>query len=336
MSLGKKRNTEMYYKAAKLMVRPQGATNKQLQEELNCSIETVHRLKRDMEDAGWPLSDNGGIRDSRNRKVFTLDQEYFSRVGSGVIPNVELSDEELIALHMLQGEESILTGTPFIRHLKKAFFKLGQSLCSGENQFVGRIQDLMLSSGFLGKDYTKKGTVLQTLIKSIVQCKTCIVRYHAFHDGTEKTYRVDPLHLVEHNGGLYVFAKIPRYEEVRVLAVDRIRSIKQTEDTFNYPEEFDAKAKLGESFGLTFDDPVKATVWISSEQAKYVKERKFSSGTQLVDQGDGSLILEFDTSGRAELKQWVLSMGRHAEVVGPQELREEIRLDIEEMSKRYA
>ena len=42
---------------------------------------------------------------------------------------------------------------------------------------------------------------------------------------------------------------------------------------------------------------------------------------KITTQEDGSLLAEFDLDGTEEIKRWVMSFGRHAEVLGPEELR---------------
>ncbi len=44
---------------------------------------------------------------------------------------------------------------------------------------------------------------------------------------------------------------------------------------------------------------------------------------------DGSVIVEFDLSGTIELTAWLLSFGRHAEVLEPASLREEIAAELQ-------
>ena len=51
---------------------------------------------------------------------------------------------------------------------------------------------------------------------------------------------------------------------------------------------------------------------------------------------DGSLLAEFDLDGTEEVKRWILSFGRHAEVLEPEELREGIRAEVENILPQYA
>ena len=89
------------------------------------------------------------------------------------------------------------------------------------------------------------------------------------------------------------------------------------------------------AFDIVFDDPVKVSVWFSSEQARYVKERKWSPKQVILEQNDGSIILKMETSGWWDVKRWVLSYGSHAKVLEPEELATEIADEIKAAHSQY-
>jgi len=50
----------------------------------------------------------------------------------------------------------------------------------------------------------------------------------------------------------------------------------------------------------------------------------------------GSLLAEFDLSNTEEIKRWILSFGRHAEVIAPEELRGEMAQEVLALQRVYA
>jgi len=48
-----------------------------------------------------------------------------------------------------------------------------------------------------------------------------------------------------------------------------------------------------------------------------------------------ALVAEFDLDGTEEIKRWVLSFGKHAEVIEPEELHDSLRGELEAMSMKY-
>jgi predicted DNA-binding transcriptional regulator YafY len=126
------------------------------------------------------------------------------------------------------------------------------------------------------------------------------------------------------------------FRHIRTLAVERILELSPTEDHFLYPADFDPEQKLAGAFDIVFDDPVYARIWISPDQARYVLERRIPGLESRTENADGSLVLEIETSGWWDLKQWILGFGAEAEVLDPPELREEMRAELERACGRYA
>ncbi|MBN1854711.1 MAG: WYL domain-containing protein, partial [Pirellulales bacterium] len=56
---------------------------------------------------------------------------------------------------------------------------------------------------------------------------------------------------------------------------------------------------------------------------------------KLTPQADRSLLAEFDLSNTEEIKRWLLSFGRHAEVIQPKTLRNEIADEARSMIAHY-
>lgn len=84
----------------------------------------------------------------------------------------------------------------------------------------------------------------------------------------------------------------------------------------------------GRSFGVfQGEGEAEHTVRVrfSATVARYVAEGQWHASQQLTRQPDGSLLAEFHLSTTEEIKRWILSFGRHAEVLEPEELRQEIR-----------
>jgi predicted DNA-binding transcriptional regulator YafY len=78
------------------------------------------------------------------------------------------------------------------------------------------------------------------------------------------------------------------------------------------------------SFDLVYDDPITVKIKFSADQARYITERKWAKEQSFKKQKDGSVILEMKTSGWWDVKRWVMTFGKEAEVIEPVEMRDEI------------
>lgn len=144
------------------------------------------------------------------------------------------------------------------------------------------------------------------------------------------------MHFFEHGGGLYLFANTTDFGDIRTLAVERIEEIELTETSFAYPDDFDPGKWLDEAFTIFGDDQFETQIWFSAEQAKYIKERIWARQQKIFEQADGSIILEMTTSGRWDVARWVMGFGSQAEVLSPQDFRNEILAEVDAVRILYS
>jgi predicted DNA-binding transcriptional regulator YafY len=225
----------------------------------------------------------------------------------------------------LRGQSGLFKNTEIDRNVRSAFNKLGLLLPPNTLNQLEKIKILFLSPAKFAKDYSGKEKTIEELTGSMLQNRTCKIRYHSFTDDRIKSFRIDPLHFFEHQGGLYLFARATAFDEIRTLAVERIQEITITTSPFKYPPDFDPEEEMESAFDLVAGDRIRVKIWFSKDQARYIRERKWSRTQEIKDQKDGSIILSMDTSGWYDVKRWVLSYGSSARVLEPKGLKEEIK-----------
>lgn len=82
-------------------------------------------------------------------------------------------------------------------------------------------------------------------------------------------------------------------------------------------------------------EPFTATIRFSSDVATYVAERQWSSDQRIDMHDDGSIILHVQVYNVQECITWILSFGDAAEVLEPDDLREEIAETIKNLYRIY-
>jgi len=123
--------------------------------------------------------------------------------------------------------------------------------------------------------------------------------------------------------------------EVRVFALDRIKMLHQTKESFEVAEDFDFEEFMRPSFGVYQGKPVKVRIWFSPDAAGYIKEKIWHESQDILSQKDGSIIFEAEVAGTEEIKFWVMSWGSKAIVLEPESLRDEIRVEAETALAAY-
>jgi len=321
-------------RAVELMGRPGGATIKELAEELELDRRSVYRLRDTMEALFFPIYED---RDDDGRKMrWKIQSEYLAKLPNVSLPELTLNFPEIMALCLLKGEAGIYQGTEVQKHADRAFTKIRQLLPDKVSSQLEKLDELFRPVAKFSKDYSGREEIIELLAQAMIKQKECRVEYFAFQDEQTKMYRIHPLCFFENEGGLYTFVRVARYDDIRILAVERIEELEIQEAVFEHPEDFQPDEILQYTFNLTLDDPVEARIWISRDQAKYVTERKFFEDQTIEDQEDGSIILHLRTSGRYDLKRWVLGYGSDAVLLEPEDLREGIRDELQRSLAYYS
>jgi len=108
-----------------------------------------------------------------------------------------------------------------------------------------------------------------------------------------------------------------------------------TDETFEIPSDFDLETYMQSPFKVIHDKPVKVTIRFDKKAAGYIKEKIWHHSQKIEPQKDGSIIFSAEVAGTEEVKHWVMSWGRQAEVLKPGFLREEIARELNDCLGKY-
>jgi predicted DNA-binding transcriptional regulator YafY len=321
-------------KAIELFGKPQGTTLEELAKELKVDRRTAYRWMDIVSELGLPVYDDAPLPAER-KKRWKLEDSYLKKLPNLSLPKFDLTLSEVISLYLLKGEEKVYRGTGIEKTIDSAFEKIGALAPDNLLKQLGKIKSLFVPGSKLAKDYSGKEKIINALTEAMLKQKTCMVEYHSFQNDKTKNYEINPLHFFDHHGGLYFFVEVPKYKDIRVLAVERIQELEITEASFVYPENFNPEEMLDPAFGIVYDDPIEVEIWFSKSQAKYIKERKWAKEQKITGRKDGSIVLSMRTSGRDEIKRWVMSYGAEAVVLKPEDLKNEIIVELKEVFQKY-
>jgi len=93
---------------------------------------------------------------------------------------------------------------------------------------------------------------------------------------------------------------------------------------------------MGKNFGIyPHEKDYKVELKFDAEIAHLVKEKAWNQDWVIEDLENGDMRLKMTVGHLLEVKRWVLSWGKDVEVVGPVELKEMVRDEIEYINKNY-
>lgn len=320
-------------KVLDLLSTPQGATRKDIAEKLEMTDRSVSRFFKSIEDMGFPLYDDK--EPFSKEKRWYLEPAYVMKLPNITIPDISLSFSEIISLFMLKGEAAIFKGTEIEKQIISAFFKLLHFVPDEAKSHLENLRRISISKSVNSKCYKGKEKIIGILTESVLNQTTCKLTYHTFYTDEVKETEIGPLHFYENSGGLYLFGLDLRNNKVKSYAIERIKRIRPFETNFEYPEDFDPEKRLDSAFDMTHGEPVTVKVRFSEEVARYIRERNWAIKQTLTDNPDGSVTLAMVTSGYRDVKSWIMSFGANAELIEPEEMKQEIIAEFQKNLKNY-
>lgn len=140
-----------------------------------------------------------------------------------------------------------------------------------------------------------------------------------------KSYRLHPLAVVQRGDVFYLVASRPDEHKVKLYAVHRFKSVRQTDDQVERPPGFTIDDYIGQG-QLDFGNgtPLKLEARVHRELANILEETPMSADMTLESQGGDEFRLTATVPDTWEMKWWLMGRCNQVEVIGPPELRTEI------------
>lgn len=286
-------------------------------------------IRRDMEAlqwAGFPIySDkvDGVVR-------WKLDKAMFRRLAEG------LSLSELCALYASRTLAQFMAGTPFHGDLAAAFSKIEKTLPAKMKRYMNEIPHIFVAkAGPTKLPAPRQADTVASLYMAMIEQRSVRMRYFSFSSQTERDYDADPYRLGFAEGGLYLFAYVPKYGHVRTFAVERIRSVRLTDRHFNAVSTKGGDA-FSESLGVNTGKPEPVAVRFHGVAAQHVVERQWHPTQKIEELPGGDVVIRLHVCVDFSLQAWILSFGPLAQVMGPKRLAERVYEQLEEARDQYA
>jgi len=295
-----------------------------LVQETGVDRRTVHRDLVAIQQAGYPLI----AQRQEGRKLYRF------LTSTRQVPPITFTLDELVSLHLLKACAGLLPPEPFGAEIDAIFAKIHASLPPRSVAHLERIARVSLPRFQGVRTYAGAAGLLSELRRALLFQYRIKLSYS--RSGKEAAlYEIDPYTLVLAKGGLYLLAHAHNRGAVRLFAVERIVGLTVTRQRFELPEDFTPEDCFSDAFGLVTDQPMQLKIRFDREVAHMVRDRVWRPGQTMLTEPDGSVVLSFEAAGTLEILAWVLSYGRHAELLEPAALRRDLRRQIKGMRELY-
>jgi predicted DNA-binding transcriptional regulator YafY len=286
-------------------------------------------IRRDLQalcSAGFPLYDdkvNGSSMWKLHARPFRgLDTTGLSRI-------------ELCALYLGRAVLEANGSGAMALELEGAFGKLETAIPEPTRRFLDRLSMIARAkaSGRRKHNLRKTRDILARIVDASLMRRRVEMTYDSATSRRTKRYVADPHRVTSADGGIYITAWIPDYEEMRTFALERIRTLGVLDEHFELrplpPEPF------ANSLGAFTGRPELVEIEFDARIAEFVASREWHKSQTLSIGDDGSLLMRLCVSIDPPLRRWILGFGGNATVLSPRSLARDIFEDVQAARDRY-
>lgn len=263
------------------------------------------------------------------------EKGYYYTDPSWQMPGMRLTEAELLQMLFAKQMAEHFRGTPLAASLDSLFGKLRLAL-SEEVSIDPEVIGTQFS--FYGRPQRPVSEAVWTdLVKAIRHYRVVEISYRKAPGQTPERRILEPVHLACLWDEWYLVAWCRQRDDWRNFAVSRVLEVVTLKQYFE-PRDFDPNEYYSNRFQQMVGRKGEARevlIRFTKEESPWVLERQWHPRQEVKEESGGSIVLSFPAPDLYEVKRWVLQWGREAEVLAPEELRQELRKDAEALLQRY-
>lgn len=304
-----------------------GVTIHELAKHVNVTTRTIRRDLQALQEAGFAVYDEG---EENETKRWRLDAQPFKSVQEG------LSVSDVAALYLSRALVDGLSGWPLSEELRAAFAKIERSLNPRMREFLATMPQVISAKAGprAGQASGKLVDVTRRLLDATRDRREVDMRYFSVSSNRAKSYAVQPYRLALAQGGVYLVAWVPQYDEFRTFAVERIERLSVGEETFRQTRELPADL-FGGSMGVFWAPPERIELEFAPGVAPYVHGRIWHASQTTEALPDGAVRMTLDVSNDWALRSWLLGFGASVRVLRPTALADTLLAEFKRACSVY-
>ncbi|HEX5239942.1 MAG TPA: WYL domain-containing transcriptional regulator [Candidatus Limnocylindrales bacterium] len=309
--------------AALLVAHPDGMHPKDIAERLGMSVRNVYRDLHALED---------------EVQVPTWsDEGRWGVLPSAFLPPLKLTLSEAMAV-FLATRLMVRYADKYDPDLGSAFEKLQDGLPATLREHIARSLDV-LQRAPIDPEFIER---VRLLTRAWADRRVVEIEYEgAAYEGRPGDVSRRTVHpwLIEpslRTHALYLIGYDVDRRGMRTFKIERIRSVRLTPGSFDYPEPSGLETELRRGWDIIADQPpVEVRLRFSPAVADRVLETRWHPMQQTERQADGSLLWWTTVSGTIEIRLWILEWADDVEVLAPEDLRADVAARLLRAAAKY-
>jgi predicted DNA-binding transcriptional regulator YafY len=251
-----------------------------------------------------------------------------------VLPFLPVDGNDLFAIGVAAQVFELFGGTPLARGLKACYGRLAKLMPPAVRL---RPEIVMEKLALRASFRPVREEIWQAVSEAMQRGVSLQIRYHHPGGPPEEPRFVRPYSLVLSGRDWIMLAYDEAAGIVKTFYVARIEDAALTERRYAIPKGFDPNSYYRDTFGLFVGGgpSFRFRVRFSRELADEIRERQWHQDQKIEDAEDGGVVLELPVRSVEEARRFVLEYGSGATVLSPPDLVEDVRRQLEKMSRAY-
>ncbi len=179
---------------------------------------------------------------------------------------------------------------------------------------------------------------LTTMLEAMKNNKELEIEYSPYDKSRSYTFPIEPYCIKFFENRWYVVAHNIHYVDIRIYALDRIKSAAHTGKKFKMPNDFDAEAYFSTAYGIVLDKRVKVervVLRANRDHKFYLQSLPLHHSQRLIEDCGEYADFELYLSPTYDFVMRLLHVGAMVEVLKPESLRNQMRGWIRDMYLLY-
>lgn len=178
--------------------------------------------------------------------------------------------------------------------------------------------------------------VHETVSQALLEERQLKISYRRAGSKTHASYLVHPLGLIQRGTVLYLAVRYEGHEDVRTLALHRIRSAEIQHEAATGPRGFSLDDQVARgTYHFGGGEKLRLVAIFDTDTAEHLLESPLSVDQQVEETADGRIQITATVLDTLQLRWWLLGFGEYVEVVAPSALREAFASTAAVLAKRY-
>lgn len=290
----------------------------EIAERFSISLRTVYRDIRTLEEAGVPVSGEAGVG-------YSILEGYR-------LPPVMFTKEEAIAFLTAEKMVEKLTDPSSRKYYREAMFKIKSVLRYAEKDLL---EDMSSHIEVLKNPYLPANDNdpihLQAILKSIVAKEVLNIGYFANHTQQYSNRDVEPVGIFYLGSYWYLIAYCRLRKDYRHFRTDRISYINQTGRHFEkqHPSLQSFLTKMSKE-----NEMISIVIRVDRSVLRFFGDQKYYNGFVSQKEVDGKMEMTFLSASLMGFAKFYLLFAEYAEIISPPGLKEMVKKNLEEISKK--